>query len=106
MHLFERLGCRDYARFDFRADSHGTIKLLEANPNCGWCHDGKMNFMATYAGMRYADLLREIIEAAQSRIASERNLRKETGRAQGMSGKPANGNGRHENERPAHAKAR
>ncbi|MBI3682416.1 MAG: ATP-grasp domain-containing protein, partial [Acidobacteria bacterium] len=35
--LFERLGCRDYARFDFRADARGEIKLLEANPNPGWC---------------------------------------------------------------------
>ncbi|MEZ5856964.1 MAG: hypothetical protein R3D67_20325 [Hyphomicrobiaceae bacterium] len=35
--LFERLGCRDYARFDFRADARGEIKLLEVNPNPGWC---------------------------------------------------------------------
>jgi D-alanine-D-alanine ligase len=65
--LFERLGCRDYARFDFRADVEGTVKLLEANPNPGWCWDGKLNFMAEYAGMRYSDLLRMIIEAAQAR---------------------------------------
>ena len=67
--LFERLGCRDYARFDWRADSSGIIKLLEVNPNPGWCWDGKLNYMAGYDGMRYADLLREIIEAAQSRIS-------------------------------------
>lgn len=65
--LFERLGCRDYARFDFRADAEGTIKLLEANPNPGWCWDGKLNFMAEYAGLRYTDLLRMIIEAGQNR---------------------------------------
>jgi D-alanine-D-alanine ligase len=65
--LFERLACRDYARFDFRADSTGTIKLLEVNPNPGWCWDGKFNFMAGYAGLRYAELLRMIIEVAQSR---------------------------------------
>ena len=99
MHLFERLGCRDYARFDFRADAQGTIKLLEANPNCGWCWDGKMNYMAGFAGMRYADLLKMILEAAQERIAAERNLRKVTGKAQGQSGKPANGNGKHESDR-------
>ena len=74
--LFERLGCRDYARFDFRTDSRGTIKLLEANPNPGWCWDGKLNFMAEYAGLRYADLLRLIIEAAQERIATERRAQK------------------------------
>ena len=48
--LFERLGCRDYARFDFRADAKGEIKLLEVNPNPGWCWDGKVNLMAGFAG--------------------------------------------------------
>lgn len=67
--LFERLGCRDYARFDFRADASGEIKLLEANPNPGWCWDGKMNIMAGMAGMTYADMLRLILEAAQARYA-------------------------------------
>jgi D-alanine-D-alanine ligase len=70
--LFERLGCRDYARVDFRADSEGEIKLLEVNPNPGWCWDGKLNLMATYAGLRYSDLLKLIIEAAQERIAAQR----------------------------------
>lgn len=68
--LFERLGCRDYARFDFRADSRGEIKLLEVNPNPGWCWDGKLNYMASFEGLRYADLLRMILEAAQERVAS------------------------------------
>ncbi len=69
--LFERLGCRDYARFDFRADAEGHIKLLEVNPNPGWCWDGKLNLMAGYAGMRYAELLEAIIAAAQSRYLAE-----------------------------------
>lgn len=34
--LFERFECRDYARFDFRCDAHGRMKLLEVNPNPGW----------------------------------------------------------------------
>lgn len=65
--LFERLGCRDYARFDFRADEQGKIKLLEVNPNPGWCWDGKLNLMAEFAGKSYADLLGMIIEAAMER---------------------------------------
>ncbi|HUT09130.1 MAG TPA: methyltransferase domain-containing protein [Thermoguttaceae bacterium] len=73
--LFERLGCRDYARFDYRADAAGRIKLLEVNPNPGWCWDGKFNFMAGYAGLRYADLLRMILEAAQSRYATNGSAR-------------------------------
>jgi len=66
--LFERLECRDYARFDFRADADGEIKLLEVNPNPGWCWDGKLNFMATYAGLRYAELIEQILAAAQERV--------------------------------------
>ena len=67
--LFERLGCRDYARFDFRADAEGTVKLLEVNPNPGWCWDGKLNLMAGFAGHRYAELLGMILDAAQRRVA-------------------------------------
>jgi D-alanine-D-alanine ligase len=70
--LFERLGCRDYARFDFRADESGELKLLEVNPNPGWCWDGKLNMMATYAGLRYSDLLKMIIDAAQERVAAQK----------------------------------
>lgn len=66
--LFERLGCRDYARFDFRADAQGEIKLLEANPNPGWCWDGKLNLMASLLGKTYAELLTMIIESALDRI--------------------------------------
>lgn len=65
--LFERTGCRDYARFDFRANKEGQIKLLEINPNPGWCWDGKLNLMAEYAGYSYQDLLCMIIEAALER---------------------------------------
>lgn len=65
--LFERLGCRDYARFDFRADAEGKIKLLEVNPNPGWCWDGKFNYMAGFEGMRYSDMLNMVIQAAQLR---------------------------------------
>ena len=66
--LFERLRCRDYARFDFRANGEGEIKLLEVNPNPGWCWDGKMNLMAAMGGQSYADLLGAILEAACQRL--------------------------------------
>jgi D-alanine-D-alanine ligase len=67
--LFGRLGCRDYARLDFRADAKGRIKLLEVNPNPGWCWDGKLNIMAGFAGLRYPDLLRLILQAAEHRLS-------------------------------------
>jgi D-alanine-D-alanine ligase len=65
--LFERLGCREYARFDFRADANGEVKLLEVNPNPGWCWDGKLNIMAGFAGIRYSELLGQILAAAEER---------------------------------------
>ncbi len=67
--LFERLGCRDYARFDFRADADGEVRLLEVNPNPGWCWDGKFNLMAGFEGMRYSELLGGILNAAAERLA-------------------------------------
>jgi len=66
--LFERLGCRDYARFDFRADASGQIKLLEVNPNPGWCWDGKMNIMAGFQGLRYSEMRGQILQAAVERV--------------------------------------
>lgn len=85
--LFERLGCREYARFDFRADAKGEIKLLEVNPNPGWCWDGKLNLMAGYAGIRYPELLRQILQAAEERIGLVPKGQQPQGAA------PGNGNG-------------
>jgi D-alanine-D-alanine ligase len=65
--LFERLECRDYARFDFRCDAEGHPKLLEVNPNPGWCWDGKFNLMAEYANMEYSQLMGMILNAALER---------------------------------------
>jgi D-alanine-D-alanine ligase len=67
--LFARLGCRDYARFDFRAGADGRVRLLEVNPNPAWCWDGKMAFMAGFAGIGCAEMLGMILEAAEARTA-------------------------------------
>ena len=75
MMLFERLGCRDYARFDFRADAEGEVKLLEVNPNPGWCWDGKLNLMAGFADLRYARLLEMIVDAALARLPVRDSVR-------------------------------
>lgn len=68
--LFQRLGCRDYARFDWRLDANGTPRLLEANPNPGWCWDGHLARMAEHAGMDYAGMLGSILAACAERIAA------------------------------------
>jgi D-alanine-D-alanine ligase len=70
MKLFERLGCRDYARFDWRLDANGTPRLLEVNPNPGWCWDGHLARMAEFGGIDYRAMLREILRACEERLAS------------------------------------
>jgi D-alanine-D-alanine ligase len=65
--LFARLGCRDYARFDFRVAADGEPKLLEVNPNPAWAYDGKLAFMAGFAGIDYPGMLAMIVDAAVRR---------------------------------------
>jgi D-alanine-D-alanine ligase len=76
--LFERLDCRDYARFDWRLDKNHTPRLLEVNPNSGWCWDGHLAKMAGLAGMSYDQMLNEILKAVERRIASGSLIQKDT----------------------------
>ncbi|MDV2481623.1 methyltransferase domain-containing protein [Methanoculleus sp. Wushi-C6] len=75
--LFRRLECRDYCRFDWRLDEHGNPKLLEVNPNPGWCWDGHLAKMAKYADLSYSAMLARILKAAEDRFGmeQERGLR-------------------------------
>jgi D-alanine-D-alanine ligase len=66
--LFQRVGCQDYARFDWRLDANNTPRLLEVNPNPGWCWDGHLARMAELAGLSYAQMLREILNACDERV--------------------------------------
>ena len=72
--LFERLECQDYARFDWRLDAQGTPKLLEVNPNPGWCWDGHLAKMAKIRGMSYSEVLAAILRAAEQRLSLHRVL--------------------------------
>ena len=66
--LFARLGCRDYGRFDFRCAADGEPRLLEVNPNPAWANDGKLAFMAGFAGITYPDMLKMILDAGLTRL--------------------------------------
>ena len=66
--LFERLECQDYARFDWRLNAEGNPKLLEVNPNPGWCWDGHLVKMTKIAGNSYAEMLEMILQAAEQRL--------------------------------------
>ncbi|MGH8162611.1 MAG: D-alanine--D-alanine ligase family protein [Gammaproteobacteria bacterium] len=67
--LFQRLGLRDYGRFDFRCADDGTPRLMEVNPNPAWGYDAKLVLMAGFAGISYPDMLRLIVEAAATRLS-------------------------------------
>ncbi len=66
--LFERLECRDYARFDWRLDAEGYPRLLEVNPNPGWCWDGHLAKMASFTDINYSKMLDMILRAAEQRL--------------------------------------
>ncbi len=80
LRLFERLECRDYCRFDWRLDAEGNPKLLEVNPNPGWCWDGHLAKMAGFAGMSYRQMLEAILSAAENRLGIQSNGRRNNGK--------------------------
>jgi D-alanine-D-alanine ligase len=77
LELFERLEVRDYCRFDWRLDSEGNPKLLEVNPNPGWCWDGHLAKMAKIAGMSYAQMLESILRVAEQRLGIQTDKSRE-----------------------------
>ncbi len=72
--LSERLECRDYVRFDWRLDAEGKPKLLEANPNPGWCWDGHLAKMAALNGYSYPEMLRTMLQLAEQRMEIEQQI--------------------------------
>ena len=66
--LFKSLKCRDYARFDWRLNLEGIPKLLEINPNPGWCWDGHLARAASIAEISYPKMLHMILNAAEKRL--------------------------------------
>ncbi|MEM2958450.1 MAG: methyltransferase domain-containing protein [Candidatus Jordarchaeaceae archaeon] len=86
--LFQRLECRDYCRFDWRLDSNGNPKLLEVNPNPGWCWDGHLAKMAKIAGMSYSEMLGAILQAAEQRLGLQPLNGKNGKKEEQANGKP------------------
>jgi len=76
LRMFERLECKDYARLDWRLNSKGEPKLLEVNPNPGWCWDGHLAKMSKLKGMSYREMLLAILREAEKRLKFEEKLDK------------------------------
>jgi D-alanine-D-alanine ligase len=72
--LSERLGCRDYTRFDWRLNGEGMPHLLEVNPNPGWCWDGHLAKMAALNEISYPEMLGKILQFAIERLGIENGI--------------------------------
>jgi len=66
--IYRLLGCRDFARIDFRLDAEGVPQFLECNPLPGLCPGhGDLPIMAERMGMPYLALVAEILSHALAR---------------------------------------
>jgi D-alanine-D-alanine ligase len=65
---FGVLGCRDFARVDFRVSDDGTPYFIEINPLAGLNpYSSDLPIMAGKMGLKYQDLISGILSAALSR---------------------------------------
>jgi D-alanine-D-alanine ligase len=66
--IFQVLGCRDFARIDFKIDSNGEPNFLEINPLPGLNpRSGDFPIMAAKMGWTYQELILTIIKTALER---------------------------------------
>jgi D-alanine-D-alanine ligase len=64
---FTALGCRDFARLDFRVSPEGTVYFLEINPLPGLGTYSDLVIMALKLGWRYEELIDAVLRAAVKR---------------------------------------
>lgn len=67
--IFRALGCRDFARIDFRLDSRMTPQFIECNPLPGLCPGyGDLPILAGRMGIPYLSLISRILGCALARL--------------------------------------
>jgi D-alanine-D-alanine ligase len=64
---FLAMGCRDYARVDFRMDRRGRLFILEVNPNPDISHNAGYARALKAAGIEYGQFWKQIIHNALHR---------------------------------------
>jgi D-alanine-D-alanine ligase len=64
---FQLLGCRDYARCDFRVRPNGKPYLLEVNPNPDFCDMAGLAGSLNSVGLPHAQFTVDLVQAALAR---------------------------------------
>lgn len=64
---YELIGCRDYARVDFRLAPDGTVYVLEINPNPDISDDAGFARSAKAYGLTFPQIIGKIVESALER---------------------------------------
>ena len=67
--IFKILGCRDFARIDFRLDKDGNPYFLEINPLPGLGSHSDLAIMAAMLGIPHKELINSILTAAVKRYS-------------------------------------
>ncbi len=65
---YKIIGCRDYARVDFRLDKNSKLYILEVNPNPDISADAGFARSARTAGYTFEEMIKKIVELAIERI--------------------------------------
>jgi D-alanine-D-alanine ligase len=68
---WQALGCRDYARVDFRLDGKGRPFILEVNPNPDISPDSGFAAALAAAGISFGQFVAGLIENARARMRRE-----------------------------------
>ncbi len=73
LNAFRALGCRDFARLDFRVSHEGVPYFLEINPLPGLGTHSDLVIMAIELGWTHKELIAEVLNAALERYPPDRD---------------------------------
>ena len=66
--LIKTIGCKDFARFDFRISNNNKIYFIEANPLPALFRGGSFDILGQKYGLKYEETIQLIIDTARRRI--------------------------------------
>ncbi|MDY4592384.1 MAG: ATP-grasp domain-containing protein [Eubacteriales bacterium] len=67
--LYKRIGCHDFARFDFRMTPQNEIYFIEANPLPALFEGGSFDIVGHSYGYSYNETIRKMVNTAAERLS-------------------------------------